>query len=126
MLATRTVCCSALLLGSARVAAERRRRCTAVVVEDPYIELHTGPGRGYPGSFTSSSAARAIDVLHRRTDWFKVRTDRGREGWVNRTQLERTLTPDGEHVRFAGPAPGIPARASLGDGRRHGDFGGAS
>ncbi|HFD80689.1 MAG TPA: hypothetical protein ENK05_09915 [Gammaproteobacteria bacterium] len=64
-------------------------------VADPYIELHTGPGRGYP-VFHVEERDATIEVLKRKTDWFKVRTRSGKEGWVARKQLVRTLTPAGE------------------------------
>lgn len=68
-------------------------------VTDPYIELRTGPGRGYPVFFV---AARnewiAIELRH--TDWYKVRTDGGKVGWVNRQQLQTTLTAAGERKSF--------------------------
>jgi hypothetical protein len=46
-----------------------------------------------------------VDLLRRRTDWIKVRDSKGTEGWVHRSQLERTLTPDGEPVVLPGPSP---------------------
>ena len=58
-----------------------------VQITDPYIELRTGPGRGYP-VFHVAPRADWIELLMRHTDWFKVRTADGREGWVNRQQLE--------------------------------------
>ncbi len=70
-----------------------------VQVADPYIELHSGPGRGYP-VFHVQERGTWIEVLKRKTDWFKVRTERGREGWVARLQLEQTLTPGGEVADF--------------------------
>jgi hypothetical protein len=70
-----------------------------VQITDPYIELHTGPGRGYPIFFV---AAREewIEILLRHTDWFRVRTAGGKEGWVNRSQLETTLTEAGGKKTF--------------------------
>lgn len=70
-----------------------------VQITDPYIELRTGPGRGYPIFFV---AAREewIEILLRHTDWFKVRTANGQEGWVNRQQLETTLTEVGTTKAF--------------------------
>ena len=65
-----------------------------VQITDPYIELHTGPGRGYPVFFVAERNEK-IEILLRHTDWYKVRTDSGQEGWVNRTQLETTLTAAG-------------------------------
>lgn len=66
-----------------------------VEIADPYIELHTGPGRGYP-VFHVEERGRWIEIQKRKTDWFKVRTDKGKEGWVSLKQLEQTLSPSGQ------------------------------
>jgi hypothetical protein len=70
-----------------------------VVVSDPYIELRTGPGRGYP-IFYVAGQGDEITLLKRRTDWFKVRTPRAKEGWVHVDSLKHTLDLDGEPVSF--------------------------
>jgi uncharacterized protein YgiM (DUF1202 family) len=70
-----------------------------VEVADPYIELHTGAGEGYP-VFHVEERGAWVEILKRKTDWFKVRTDAGKEGWVARAQLERTLTPTGEQMEI--------------------------
>jgi DNA-binding transcriptional LysR family regulator len=64
-----------------------------VVVADPFLELRTGAGRGYPVTHVVRRGETLV-VLKRRTDWFKVRDVRGREGWVHREQLAMTLVPD--------------------------------
>ena len=69
------------------------------VVSDPYIELHTGPGRGYP-IFYVAGQGDEITLLKERTEWYKVRTPRGKEGWVNVSQLRSTLDLDGEAINF--------------------------
>ena len=68
-------------------------------ITEAYIELHTGPGRGFPVFFV---AARDewIEIELRRTDWYKVRTDGGKIGWVSRQQLESTLTAGGARKSF--------------------------
>jgi len=96
-----------------------------VIVDDPFIEMHTGPGRGYP-IFYIGERGEEIEVLKRRTEWFQVRVPRGEEGWVHLDQLQRTLDLQGRGFDI----PGL----SLGDyrGRRwevgalYGDFGGAN
>jgi Bacterial SH3 domain len=68
-------------------------------VTEPYLELHTGPGRGYP---VTQVVARgdSIDVLFRRTEWFKVRTERGIEGWASERDMIRTTLADGSPFKF--------------------------
>ena len=70
-----------------------------VQITDPYIELHTGPGRGYPVHFVAPRADW-IEITLRSTDWYKVRTEGGKEGWVHRAQLESTLTEAGAQKSF--------------------------
>lgn len=70
-----------------------------VFVTAPYLELHTGPGRGYP---VTQVVGRddSIDVLKRRTDWFKVRTERGVEGWAAQRDMLQTVLADGTPFTF--------------------------
>lgn len=79
-----------------------KRTALEVVVADPYIEMHTGPGRGYP-IFHVADRGAEIQVIKRRTDWFQVQTDRGVKGWVHMEQLARTLAETGEPVEIADP-----------------------
>jgi hypothetical protein len=98
--ASRTALCLALALCAAAPAqAEDAPASERVQITDPYIELHTGPGRGYPVFFV---VARAdwIEISLRYTDWYKVRTEGGKEGWVHRRQLQTTLTEAGVSKSF--------------------------
>lgn len=70
-----------------------------VVIADAFIELRTGPGRGYPVFFVAARGEQ-IDIELRHTDWFRVRTAGDKVGWVHRRQLESTLTASGEQKRF--------------------------
>lgn len=80
-------------LAAAADSAERVR------VADPYIELRTGPGRGFP-VFYVAERNEWIEIELRHTDWFKVRTTAGKEGWVSRWQLGNTLTESGARKTF--------------------------
>lgn len=63
-------------------------------VVEPYLELHTGPGRGYPVTQIIERGEQ-IEILLRKTDWFKVRNLQDKEGWVPRARIEQTLTQAG-------------------------------
>lgn len=69
-------------------------------VADAYVDLRSGPGRGFPIE-QSVERGGSLEVIKRRTDWFLVRTERGYEGWAHRTQLIRTLNAQGERVSIA-------------------------
>ena len=70
-----------------------------VKVASQYLELHTGPGRGYPVFFVAERD-EWIEIELRHTDWFRVRTAGGKQGWVVREQLETTLTEAGAQKTF--------------------------
>ena len=69
-------------------------RLLQLFVAAPYLDLRTGPGRGYP---VTQVVARgeSLDVLFRRTDYLKVRTSRGIEGWASARDLQGALLADG-------------------------------
>ncbi len=83
--------------------ARAARALLQLFVAQPYLSLHTGPGRGYP---VAQVVARgeSVDVLFRRTDWFKVRTEHGVEGWAAASELSLATLADG-----------TPFRVSMGD-----------
>jgi hypothetical protein len=68
-------------------------------VTDAYIEMRTGPGRGFP-VFNVVPRGDWIEIELRHTDWYRVRTANGKVGWVARQQLETTLTAGGVHKTF--------------------------
>ena len=70
-----------------------------VFVTAPYLELHTGAGRGYP-VFNVVPRDESVLVLFRRTDWFKVRTRRGVEGWAAQRDMLKTVLADGSSFIF--------------------------
>ncbi|MGB5102174.1 MAG: SH3 domain-containing protein [Steroidobacteraceae bacterium] len=122
----RTLLAAVMMLGTlfpaALTAASGGSR---VVVQDPYLEFRSGPGRGYP-AFHVVDRGESVELLRRRTDWIKVRSDGGKEGWVHRNQLVRTLTPSGEAVTLPAPSPESRTGHRWEVGLATGDFDGAS
>ncbi|MGO9949447.1 MAG: SH3 domain-containing protein [Steroidobacteraceae bacterium] len=97
-----------LLLQTLHVGlAEAADKYLVLVVTDPYLEMHSGPGRGFPIVYVIGRD-ELVTVLYSRTDWFKVRAPRGQEGWVRRSDLSRTLLASGEPA----PIPPYPDFAS--------------
>jgi len=96
-----------------------------VAVADPYLEMHTGLGRGYP-IFHVVDRGESVEIIKQRTDWFLVRDADGDEGWVDQDQMELTLNPDGSEVDFerAGLEDFTNSRWEM--GALAGDFGGAN
>jgi hypothetical protein len=88
-----------LLFALPIVCQSAQRELLQLFVTAPYLELHTEPGRGYP---VTQVVARgdSVDVLFRRTEWFKVRTERGVEGWAAEGDLLLTTLADGSPFRF--------------------------
>jgi hypothetical protein len=84
----------ALSLGVAQASA----KLLELVVSEPFLEMHSGPGRGYPVVYVVGRE-ETLTVLYSRTDWYKVRARRGQEGWARREDLALTKLASGE------PAP---------------------
>ena len=112
------ICMMACKAGAATVTAR---------VHDPYLELRTGPGRGYPVFYVVEQGER-IRIDKRRTDWFRVETlgRHAHRGWVHVSQLTHTVDVHGALLRFEGRS-----LADVVDRRWEwsvagGDFGGAS
>jgi opacity protein-like surface antigen len=109
---------------AAKLAAEKEK-LLQVFVSEPYLELSTGPGRGFP-VFHVVEREASVDVLYRRTDWFKVRDEQGIEGWARARDLRRTRLADGSPFVFnLGDREGFTSHDwELGIGG--GDYGGAN
>jgi len=88
-----------LLAASLTPQVGTAREYLQLFVTQPYLELHTGPGRGYP-VFHVVPRDGSVDVLFRRTDWFKVRTEQGVEGWASQTEMQKTVLADGSPFKF--------------------------
>jgi opacity protein-like surface antigen len=95
-----------------------------VSVDDAFINVYSGPGRGYP-IFYVVERNEVITLLYSRTDWIKIKTKRDLVGWIKREDMKLTLSPDGSKPDFPDPeqADYLVDRFEL--GAAYGDFAGA-
>ena len=107
---------AAALAGLAQgVGADEQADAMTVTIADPFIELRTGPGRGYPVIHVVEKG-QSVVLIQRRTQWVEVQAPRGHRGWVSRAELGRTLDATGEYLALQ--------ERSLSDYfRPHGEFG---
>ncbi len=95
-----------------------------VTVSDAFINVYSGPGRGYP-IFHVVERDEVITLLKSRTSWIKIQTKRGVTGWIKRSDMQLTLSPDGTVPDFPdlNQSDYLEDRAEL--GVAYGDFAGA-
>jgi opacity protein-like surface antigen len=75
-------------------AGSDNQESVVLEVADPYIEMHTGPGRGYP-VFNVVEQGQTIEVLKHKASWYKIRSEDNKTGWTKAAQLSHTLEPTG-------------------------------
>jgi hypothetical protein len=119
----RLAACGLLIFLAA--AGTARAQGLEVTVADPYLEMRSGPGRAFP-VFHVVERGEKVKVETRRTDWFQVIDENGREGWVHKGQMAETLVPAGVKLEIDDPA-----REDFGAHRREvgllvGDYGGSN
>lgn len=95
-----------------------------VTVNDAYINVHNGAGSGYP-IFHVVERGEKITLLKSYTEWIKIQTERGVTGWINRSDVLLTLSPDGSKPDFPDTTQSdyLVDRFEFGAG--YGDFDGA-
>ncbi len=69
------------------------------VVQASFIDMHTGPGRGYP-KFYVIAKGESLRPIKQRTSWIKVEAHKGHVGWIRAQDLEKTRSRDGRQVRL--------------------------
>ncbi len=125
-----------LVLPTGQASAEERgnwwqfwsaedERSQRVKILEPFLEIHTGPGRGFP-VFYVAEQDEWITLEKRRTDWFKVTLENGESGWAKRNAMEKTMDAVGEIVRFTDPRVDDFTSRRWEAGVLTGDFDGAS
>lgn len=89
-------------------------------LNQPFLELVAGPGRGYPG-IHAIEHGETVEVTKRKTDWYKVQTADGKSGWVHADTMSSAFEAAGYRLP---DNDGDEARFEL--GMTGGDFGGAA
>ena len=124
-ISTNIVCCLLIFLLSVHDAkAEDTDEYQKVTIAEAFIEFHTGPGRGYP-VFHVVEKGQQISLIKKKTQWFKVRTIKGLEGWVHEDKMEQTLYGDTNFDAGSAKQKDFTKR-SFEAGVLGGDFGGAT
>ncbi len=86
-----------VLLIAASISAWADEEPVQVKIADPFINLHTGPGKVYP-IFHVIDRGELVSIEKRRTDWFRIRAENGKTGWASREEMQLTLLPGGEQL----------------------------
>lgn len=113
-----------LLMGITNISAAEEDY-QQVIVTDPFIEMHTGPGRGFP-VFHIVEKKDKIKIIKKKTQWYKVESPRGKLGWAHEDQMQKTLTPAGQQYEIDKPDQEGFIERSFEAGALAGDFGGAN
>ena len=96
-----------------------------VTIDDAFIELSTGPGRGFP-VFHIEEKGEAIYIIKKKTQWYKVLTKRGQRGWVHEDKMSKTLLVDKNKFDIANSKQSDFQKKRWEAGALTGDFGGAT
>ncbi len=114
-----------LILPFSVTADEDEQQYERVIVAESFIELRTGPGRGYP-VFHIEEKGEQVELIKKKTQWFKVRASKGQEGWVHEDTMALTLLPDRQQFDAGNSDQTDFTKRSFEAGVMAGDFDGAT
>jgi len=69
----------------------------AVTVQDPYVEVHTGPGRGYP-VFHVIEKGEIVRLQKQFTQWVKVTSQDNSSGWIRQDDVHQLTDAHGRRL----------------------------
>ncbi len=72
------------------ISARADEEPVQVKIADPFINLHTGPGKAYP-IFHVIDRGELVSIEKRRTNWFRIRAENGKTGWASHDEMQLTL-----------------------------------
>jgi len=80
----------------------------ALEVQEAFVELHTSPNSSYP-VVDIAERGEKLQIIKRRTEWLKVRTEGGRVGWIHMLEVRKSLKAAGlSAMSLAKPKPPAP------------------
>lgn len=94
-------CIWATLVLATALPAQAKDPVMAVITES-YVDVYTGPGKGYPITYALEKGDQ-VELVKKRTSWVKVKTHRGRTGWVRVEDINQNQGVNGEPIGFATP-----------------------
>lgn len=118
-------CCLLLALLLAAGSVDAAAPVWTVQITEAYLDMRTGPGRGYP-VFNTVENGESITVIKKRTGWYKVKTAKDITGWVAESGLEQTRELDGRPVNINRINLDSLVQHRWRAGFASGDFGGAN
>ncbi len=90
------ICLSALFQA---LSQAQEPEIAKVRVENAFIDLYTGPGRGYP-KFHIAEKGEWLTLLKSETQWYRVENERGIKGWASMEDLENTSNIHGQPTQI--------------------------
>jgi len=96
-----------------------------VKVVEAFVEWRSGPAEGFP-VFHVSEKGEWLSLLIRKTDWMKVRDEKGLEGWIRISDLLKTYDSSGSLVSIVEPQFDDFSTRRWEAGLMHGEFDGAA
>jgi hypothetical protein len=120
------ICLFVLLLSTSIsvFANEAEDAVLTLVVEVPFIELHSGPALGYPVLYVIEKG-ETVKVQLKRTNWLKITDKRGNVGWLSQDEL-LGLTHNGQTLNEADYSDEYFFKRDIEAGVLYGDFEGAN
>lgn len=86
------------LIMSLNCLANENEELQQVTVSEPFVEMHTGPGRGYP-VFHVVEKGEKLTLIKKKTQWYKIKSPRGKLGWVHEDKMQMTLIDGGDNYQ---------------------------
>ncbi|GAW95794.1 MULTISPECIES: SH3 domain-containing protein [Colwellia] len=116
------LCLLACFLSATLLADEVK--VNSLLIEVAFVELHSGPGVGYPVLYVVEKG-EYLSVQVQRTSWLKVTDKRGNTGWLHQDELLALTTAQGQKLSRAEISSGDFQGRDYEVGVMYGDFAGA-